>query len=57
MRSRHAHVELRFVGLAERFNRNADNDLLNRLALGRVTCHGQTLVDVQVSAQRDLALV
>ena len=45
--SRHRDVELRFVRLAKRPNRHADNDLVDGLGLARVTGDSYSLVDMQ----------
>src|SRR5271163_3784869 len=56
-RSRHADIKLRLVGLAEGFDRYADNHLVDRLALGGVTGDSYSLVDMESSSQNDLAFV
>jgi len=44
--SRHRHVELRLVRLSEGRYRDTDNDLVNGLALARMTCYRYALVEV-----------
>jgi hypothetical protein len=48
---------LRFVCLAERFNRHADDHLIDGLALSRVARDGDSLVNVKRAFEKDFALL